>query len=168
MDIRPYLSVFYLISPNNLDQQNIENAPPRLQQYEFCLLTASIFAGQTINYSFLFLLVLTVCPTLLKPEAPPFFFVQSMHSACESRQECRSWPHTRKWPSLHSTPLHFSAFASSTLVCELWRHAGEYAAQGKSVMISRLPCAPWIRNTTRYFSSRFKPNGKTVTKQFFF
>lgn len=132
--------------------------------------TLAVSAGQTINYSFLFLGggSYGTLGTLLKPEAPPIFCVQSMHSACESRQECRSWPPTRRWPSLHFTPLHFSSFDSSTLVCGLWRHAGEYAAQGKSVMISRLPCAPWIRNTTRYFSNPFKPNGKTVTKQFFF
>lgn len=44
MVIRPFLSVFYLISPNNLDQQTIENTFPRLQQYDFSLLTASSFA----------------------------------------------------------------------------------------------------------------------------
>lgn len=146
---------------------HVYNSMNFLWQPVFLQPTLVVSAGQTINYSFLFL-VLTVCPPLLKPEAPPILFVQSTHSACESRQECRSWPHTGRWSSLHSTPLHFSSLASSTLVCGLWRHAGEYAAQGKLVMISRLPCAPWIRNTTRYFSNPLKPNGKTVTKQIFF
>lgn len=110
MDIRPYLSVFYLISPNNLDQQNIENAPPRLQQYEFCLLTASIFAGQTINYSFLFLLVLTVCPTLLKPEAPPIFLC----SQCTAHANHGRNAGLGRTPvsGLHFTPLHFTSLHS--------------------------------------------------------